>query len=910
MSAALLVCVVNLSLLSAQAVAAPPTAEEIAAVIAKLGADEFAERQEATQWLWNAGAAAEQQLRAALKSTDPEIRTRAASVLDKIRFGLRPDTPPDVAVLIDQFRHGGNSSVRQQALAGLQAKGQWSVVLALLRGEQDPAQRRALAIAISADAGKLLRPLIEQGDYDQAEQVLELTALNETGLAQLAAFLLLTERLEPRIEAVRQRLATDRQEDDWRRLTAFLRAKGDFSAAADAAAKTSDLLLASRVMAEAGRFGDAAKLADELVKTNKASDDAPAFAAGYFYLAGDEPQFERLEGVLRQAANLDKVGQKPPAPVDPFGQQQVVPQIQQAWRLAETLLLAERVDQAIDVLKKTHPVQAHALLVRQHRAHEALEYVKVAAADQTLDRKWLDSLPGGLGDPDLQLSLRITLAAQVARQLRDLGRPEQSLQIVEVMRSLAATNGLNGTRWSSLAALLWQLDQYDEAFAALEQALASNQAAPTAFAVMLKRPGALAAKWFSDAINRDPLADRKALIAQASWLVSAQPPAGKLPANWRDLIQNYVEQIRKLSPQERAPKLIDSAEICRIRGDLALSLKLCAEAEEAFPPAGALKAADLSAAQNDWQSAATRYSKIVALDGNDALPMFLAGHALARSGQADEGAKKMKLASLIALAPDVRYLLAMALQERGLKEQAAEQFELARRTGLPDSTNSVNSAQQVGNLVNSQAPQRAADCWRQLQLHILSSSSTFVESEGYLTLPQLIHKVRARALLAGGKPIGQSTALSHDLAAEFDRCEKLLPGDVRLVVDLVPKLDALGMKPAADSLFERGMSAHRRVLEEFPGSPSYLNNAAWICARAQRQLDEGLALAERAVQAAPLEGSYRDTLAEVHFQRGDREAAVAAARKAVELSPDNKLFATRLKHFETAPVKTLDRADD
>ena len=87
--------------------------------------------------LWLAGAASEAALREAVRSDDPEVRFRAAAVLDKVRAGLRPDTPPDVAALIEQFRFG-NDTTQRQALAELRTKGQWPVVLALLRGEADP----------------------------------------------------------------------------------------------------------------------------------------------------------------------------------------------------------------------------------------------------------------------------------------------------------------------------------------------------------------------------------------------------------------------------------------------------------------------------------------------------------------------------------------------------------------------------------------------------------------------------------------------------------------------------------------------------------------------------------------------------------------------------------------------------
>ena len=902
MAAALLLCAVNVSLLVGQAAA--PTADEIAAAIIQLGDDSFAVRQKATEWLWQAGPAAEPHLRAALKSTDPEVRTRAASVLDKLRFGLRPDTPPEIAVLIDQFRHGGNITVRQQALAALQTKGQWSVVLALLRGEPNAEERQKLATVISADAGKLLRPLIEKGDLDQAEQVLELTAMNDAGLAQLAVFLLITERLEPRIQAVRDSLATAPQEDDWRRLAALLRAKGDFSAAADAALKTSDTVFAANILSEAGRYAEAAKKAEEIQQQNKNMLDALAFAAAYYQLAGDDANYQRLIELLRKEANLDKP--RAPAPADdPFSQNLGNSPLAAAWRLAETLLITEQVEPALEVLKKTHPIHAHSLLVRQHRHGEALEFVGVSP-DKTLDRKWFDALPGGIGEAASQQSVRFALAAQVARELRELGRKEQITPIVETLRDIAAADGQRGLRWSALATLYWQLDQFDEAFAALEQALASNQTPNSAFSALLKTQGPLAAAWFGELTSRDPLVDRKAAIAEAVWLIVPQPPAGKLPANWHELVEKVASEARKLPAPQRGDKLLLPVEVYRLRGDLAAARKLCDEIQDGHV-AGMLKAADLAASAGDWAAAANKYGQLASQDGSDPLLMFLHGHALTKAGQPEEGAKRVRFATLTSLSPDVRFKSATALLDRAaddseLKKLVAEQFELVRRTAAPDSYNSVTAAQRVGNVVNANEPQRAADCWRQLHLHILNSNSNFLESDGYLSLPQVIHTARARAALAANQP--------QNVQAELDRCEKLLPGDVRLSVDLAPKLDAAGMKAIADQVFERAMAAHQRVLADFPESPTFLNNAAWIAARGQRQLDAALDLAQRAVKVAPHEASYHDTLAEVHFQRGDREPAVAAAQKAAELSPHNKLFAKRLKHFQEDPVKTLDAPNE
>ena len=54
-------------------VPAAATEQEIAQAIRQLGDNEFAVREQASQFLWKAGKAAEPALKEALKSTDPEI---------------------------------------------------------------------------------------------------------------------------------------------------------------------------------------------------------------------------------------------------------------------------------------------------------------------------------------------------------------------------------------------------------------------------------------------------------------------------------------------------------------------------------------------------------------------------------------------------------------------------------------------------------------------------------------------------------------------------------------------------------------------------------------------------------------------------------------------------------------------
>jgi len=80
------------------------------------------------------------------------------------------------------------------------------------------------------------------------------------------------------------------------------------------------------------------------------------------------------------------------------------------------------------------------------------------------------------------------------------------------------------------------------------------------------------------------------------------------------------------------------------------------------------------------------------------------------------------------------------------------------------------------------------------------------------------------------------------------------------------------------------------------------NNLAWTAARCGRRLDEAQQHAQRAVELDPDNASYVDTLAEVYFQRGDRESALRHSRRAAELRPGDETLQRQLKRFERDPL--------
>jgi tetratricopeptide (TPR) repeat protein len=112
----------------------------------------------------------------------------------------------------------------------------------------------------------------------------------------------------------------------------------------------------------------------------------------------------------------------------------------------------------------------------------------------------------------------------------------------------------------------------------------------------------------------------------------------------------------------------------------------------------------------------------------------------------------------------------------------------------------------------------------------------------------------------------------------------------------------------ADRLFEKTFESQLQLCSEFPHSATLFNETAWLCARSQRRLDQARELIQQAISLEADVAAYYDTLAEVQFQQGNRQAAVAAARRCLDLTGPTKQSTARFKHFSESELGTLDDA--
>src|SRR5262245_43894190 len=141
-----------LLLACAPAPAADPTPEQIARWVRELDDDSFDVRENASKQLWAAGRAAEPALKEAARSSSAEVRLRAQTILDKFKWGIYPDTPPEVIALVNQARVGDGPRKRDAVKGLMKLGGPGCVAVIRMAAADDSAERRSMLGFITLEA--------------------------------------------------------------------------------------------------------------------------------------------------------------------------------------------------------------------------------------------------------------------------------------------------------------------------------------------------------------------------------------------------------------------------------------------------------------------------------------------------------------------------------------------------------------------------------------------------------------------------------------------------------------------------------------------------------------------------------------------------------------------------------------
>ena len=117
----------------------------------------------------------------------------------------------------------------------------------------------------------------------------------------------------------------------------------------------------------------------------------------------------------------------------------------------------------------------------------------------------------------------------------------------------------------------------------------------------------------------------------------------------------------------------------------------------------------------------------------------------------------------------------------------------------------------------------------------------------------------------------------------FRKAKELLPNDVQPYLQLALLLDGTGQHEQARPIYEQ-------ILKLQPDNPVALNNLAYMMAETGGDLDQALALAERAKQKLPADINVADTLGWIYIKKNLSDNAVSIFRDLVIKKPDVSTF--------------------
>jgi tetratricopeptide (TPR) repeat protein len=839
----------------------PPSKEQIARWIEQLGADDFDVREKASQALWKAGDTAEPALKAALKSTDAEIARRARNLLDRIAWGITPTTPEPVVKLINQYR-GGDDSARGGAVKELFKLGKagYAAVRKLARAEEDAEARRKLAGWIAQEGSQAAGLLLIEGDPAAAEELLEagLDGGDEAALRNFAAYHLLRGDCEKKIAEFRKRVEGMRDERAAEVLLFLCRARDDHKTTRWAAERAGKPELVEAVADETGDWKTVAKalagrpliLPDQPAPpgTNPVS---PNLRANYHRLAGNTKEFE---------ADLAKI------------------RAQKGWEAARGLF-------ANDL-----PHEAVAALVEAKLPAAAFEFL----AQQTKFRAALELAGKGSEDKDVKPEEKSALLARKAGLLHLLGKKDEAAKLFTRLGD--AIKDIDNLEYAhfKLVEEEYKAGLTDLAFEHCARLLgrdkdgSGNFGRSGLFDQVFPKKGSTAELWWRFLRPKFPDEELAVTLKRVRDVMG-----GKMAA--KDLRALLEEAEHASRGQERTPReqwLQALSEAAQAAGDDTLALSYL-EKDGAETTATLLRRqGDLLAEAKRWKEAAQRYRQAWEKDRLSASLLYLHGWALQQSGSAAEGEKIMERAHWLPLGrEEVRSELIQTLADKGLTEAARREREFLARTG---SFRSVYVSNVLDDLSDDAVARKdyfqAAANYQRISLIVQQAGAMFLENEAYVLVPADIHLYRACGLAQAGRV--------EEARKEASICFDALSGDMDAAIALVPAFEKGGHKDEADRLFTRMLALGSGWCKEYPQSAWCHNSVAWLSARCRRELDQALEHAKKAVELAPKNAGYWDTLAEVHFQRGEQARAVALAKKCVELEPKNGHYQNQVRRYE------------
>lgn len=406
-------------------------------------------------------------------------------------------------------------------------------------------------------------------------------------------------------------------------------------------------------------------------------------------------------------------------------------------------------------------------------------------------------------------------------------------------RALLLRNDLPGARQAFTQAQALNPDYFAATAALAALDMVENQPADA-----LKRLDAV--------LQRNPK-NFQALLVQAEILGRS----GGAP----DEIVQKIQQAVDAAPSEKMPRLMLVDQFLR-RNDAKSALAAAQNAAAAQPEApeiiDALGRAQTAA--GEYNQAMSTFGKLDGLLPNSPLPSMR--RAMVHMASGDKAQAMQNLRKALAVQPN------LLEAQRGLASLALDAQQPAEALAISRTVQKQRPKEAVGYIMEGDVHAAAKNWDRSIDAYRAGLKA----APG----PGLAIKLHT-ALTLAGKP-----ADADRLAGDWMKSN---PKDVALPLYLGERAMAANKLADAQRLYER-------VIVLQPRNAVALNNLAWVAGQLGR--GDAVALAERAIEAAPSQPAFMDTLAMLLSAKGENARALDLQKKAVAMQPNAPLFKLNL----------------
>ena len=840
-----------------------PSDEALLRAIVQLGDPDFQRREEAMRLLSQAGSAAEEMLNEAAKLDNAEIASRARALVADLRWGIRNDLPEEIVRLMRDYRRG-NWNEKQAVIETLAKKIEVpQAMLAIARlAAAEPVADRLRRNSLFAEPASLATASASQlaatnAPDEQIEQLLQLTleAPNpEEACNAFPAWAAISGKPE-HVADLLERLSKDPR---WpgnaiKSLVLVKRASGDLPGATKLADELSDSDRKDCLLVEQTQWRRMAEVyAADHVRFGSSS--LVAFASAVNTRAGLPDVADTLARTL-----IEKTHQEAESPLAGV----------------QAALTTERVKDAVAMLDKIEDST-----VRYQVRYLRQDYAGAMASASRL-------LAERSHAPEERSAIQIGLA-RMAYFIGDQKRGRELLLPIQT-DALRRRDNLLLYR---LVATLALGDRREEALKLAQEA-------------MVRVPTAEFRSYMIEALFGDRAGDARVLFPVAT---DSLKGSEQFAAVERLLLDGAApEQLDQLAAKAEKADIPARCAVARMlwaSGRQADATRLLLDAQRAPGDKGTRVSAlgDVLVRMEQWSAAALAYEAAFAARPMAVLAIF-AGVCEQKAGHADRAREWVGRGSRMFLGNgEKRVELARSLLRAGFDQESEEQLRLADRTSDFISGVPMAAARELA-LVEYRRGNFAAAA-RQIERSVLLRLRLDLLTDESLALSDLhmLHRFAALALLKEGKG---PQAMQH-----VETCLQLLPSDVMLPIDLVPRLRKAGLQQQAADVQQRAIAALEEKCRLYPDSASMHNGMSWLLVRLHIDLDAALEHAQKARELSPNSLAIADTLAEVCYQKGQKQKAIELINECIRRQPDILRHWQVRRRFESGTPDTDPPAEE